>query len=255
VSTESADFWKSLPTASGVSLICTDSNGLGALAKPAGTLSHPNSPKDSGRSLLTTAYDKRSECFVWNPAGGPERRLWLLNRLDSATSGVVLVASDAALALEIKGVFARHGVIKIYNALVFGRPHATEERWNDRLGVERRGSVVRTGSGNIPAQSEMRVVREGGGSPGTTLLELRPLTGRTHQLRVQCAKRHLPIVGDATYGDFRKNREFAKTMETKRLFLHSVETRLQYRRGGRVYAFRAVAPLPEEFMRAIVAQA
>jgi 23S rRNA-/tRNA-specific pseudouridylate synthase len=85
------------------------------------------------------------------------------------------------------------------------------------------------------------------------LIELKPLTGRTHQLRVQCAKRHLPIIGDATYGDFRRNRDFAKATGLKRLFLHSVETRLEYSRGGRRVAFRAEAPLPEAFGRAMEA--
>jgi 23S rRNA-/tRNA-specific pseudouridylate synthase len=97
----------------------------------------------------------------------------------------------------------------------------------------------------------MRVLDSAGDRNGVTLVELRPVTGRTHQLRVQCAKRHLPIVGDATYGDFRRNREFAKATGLKRLFLHSVDTRLEYSRGGRTFAFHSEAPLPEEFKRAM----
>lgn len=240
-----------MPFGPGVTLIKKDANGLAALSKPAGILSHPNTPKDSVRSLLTTNYDKKNECFVWNVAGSGERRLWLLNRLDSATSGVVLVASDEVLARDIKALFARHAVAKVYNALVFGRPRVSPEVWNDRLGVERRGAHVRTGSGSIPAQSEMRVLEAAG---GVALIELRPLTGRTHQLRVQCARRRLPVVGDATYGDFRRNREFAKTTGLKRLFLHSVETRLEYRRGARSFSFTAAAPLPGEFAKALAFQ-
>jgi 23S rRNA-/tRNA-specific pseudouridylate synthase len=66
-------------------------------------------------------------------------------------------------------------------------------------------------------------------------------------LRVQCALRHLPIVGDATYGDFPRNREFAKGTGLKRLFLHSLETSFDYEFGGRPHHFAARAPLPEEF--------
>jgi tRNA pseudouridine65 synthase len=251
VSAAGAEFWNSLPAGRGVTLIKHDANGLAALAKPAGTLSHPNTPKDQPRSLLDARYDKGGEYFEWRDAGGNERRLWLLNRLDSATSGVVLVAADESLARAVKDLFARHAVTKLYNALVFGRPRAASETWRDRLGVERRGSHVRAGAGHVPAQSEMRVLEATGGHPALALLELKPLTGRTHQLRVQCAKRHLPIVGDATYGDFKRNRDFAKSTGLKRLFLHSVETRLEYERGGRKIAFRAEAPLPEEFRRAM----
>jgi len=81
------------------------------------------------------------------------------------------------------------------------------------------------------------------------LLRLEPLTGRSHQLRVQCAKRALPIVGDQTYGDFSRNREFARLAGTRRLFLHSLETAFDYEFRGRRHAFAARAPLPEEFSR------
>jgi 23S rRNA-/tRNA-specific pseudouridylate synthase len=251
VSAAGAELWNSLPSGRGVTLIKHDANGLAALSKPAGVLSHPNTPKDQPRALLDARYDKDGECFTWRDASGNERRLWLLNRLDSATSGVVLVASDESIANEVKELFARHAVTKLYNALVFGRPRAASEMWRDRIGVERRGTHVRAGAGQVPAQSEMRVLRAESGESSLALLELKPLTGRTHQLRVQCAKRHLPIVGDATYGDFKRNREFAKATGLKRLFLHSVETRLEYKRGGRRFAFHAVAPLPEEFATAL----
>ena len=64
---------------------------------------------------------------------------------------------------------------------------------------------------------------------------------------MQCAKRHLPIIGDQTYGDFALNREFAKAVKSKRLFLHSLETSFTYELGGKTFAFKASAPLPEEF--------
>ena len=250
MSATGAEFWNSLPLGRGVTLIKQDAHGLAALSKPAGVLSHPNTLKDQPRSLLDARYDKERECFVWPSATGAEQ-LWLLNRLDSATSGVVLVASEASLARQIKELFAKHAVTKLYSALVFGRPHAASETWRDRIGVERAGSYVRAGAGHVPAKSEMRVLEVADGKTPVALIELRPLTGRTHQLRVQCAKRHLPIVGDATYGDFRRNRDFARATGLKRLFLHSIETRLEYNRGGRKVAFQAAAPLPEEFRQAM----
>ncbi len=248
-------FWRTLPLVAGVELLGHDTNGLGALAKPAGVLSHPNERgKDRGRALLDAEYDLDAECFVWtDSAGGGARRLWLLNRLDSATSGVILVAADGALAADVKGQFQRKAIAKTYVALAFGTARVPREVWRDRLAVERKGGVVRSSAhgGHIPAESECRVLRAAHGPQPLTLLELKPRTGRTHQLRVQCAKRQLPIVGDQTYGDFRKNREFAKATREKRMFLHSLETQVRYGWRGREWSFAARAELPPEFAAAL----
>ena len=248
-------FWKTLPFVAGVEHLGHDGHGLGALAKPAGVLSHPNDAgKDRGRALLDAEYDPAAECFVWTDvASGDMRRLWLLNRLDSATSGVILVAADGTLAADVKAQFQRKVIAKTYVALVFGTPRVPRELWRDRLAVERKAGVVRSSvaGGHIPAESECRVLRTTRGPQPRTLLELKPHTGRTHQLRVQCAKRQLPIVGDQTYGDFRRNREFAKVAGLKRLFLHSLETQVRYRWAGREWQFAARAELPPEFEAAL----
>ena len=244
-------FWKTLPLVAGVEHLGHDGNGLGALSKPAGVLSHPNERgQDRGRALLDAEYDLEAECFVWTDvASGDLRRLWLLNRLDSATSGVILVAADGTLAADVKAQFLRKAIAKTYVALVFGALRVPRELWRDRLAVDRKGGVVRSSvaGGHIPAESECRVLRAAHGPQPLALLELKPHTGRTHQLRVQCAKRQLPIVGDQTYGDFRRNREFAKAAKTKRLFLHSLETQVRYRWAGREWTFGAKAALPAEF--------
>jgi tRNA pseudouridine65 synthase len=250
VSAPSADFWEQLPLGRGVRLITRDENGVAAFAKPAGVLSHPNGPKGEPRALLTCAYDQAEECFVWRDPPGGEHRLWLLNRLDSATSGVILGAASSAVARAIKEQFARRQVRKIYEALVFGVPRAPQETWRDRLAVERRGGIIRTGAaGHIPAEAHVTVLRRRPGPPPLALLQLDPKTGRSHQLRVQCARRGLPIVGDQTYGDFRLNREFVRATGCKRLCLHSRETRFTYELAGRRFAFAATAPLPPELSK------
>ena len=243
-------FWAALPFGRGVTLLAHDANGVAALNKPAGVLSHPNERGDEARALLAAPYVFEGEFFEWTPAGGGEpQRLWLLNRLDSATSGVILVAADAKLAAEIRAQFKRKAVRKVYSALVFGVPRQPQELWRDRLTVEKRAGQIRTAThaGHVPAESRMAVVRSNRAEPRLTLVRLEPRTGRSHQLRVQCAKRNLPIVGDQTYGDFRRNREFAKAAGTKRLFLHSLETTFDYEWGGARHHFAARAPLPEEF--------
>ncbi|MGC4071672.1 MAG: pseudouridine synthase [Nibricoccus sp.] len=257
-------FWSTLPLGTGVSLLAVDGNGLAAFSKPAGVLSHPNRISEQPRSLLTVPYVEEGEFYQWTEAdegsadrvsgqgtpgkSGAVRRLWLLNRLDSATSGVILAASSQALANEIRSMFQRKHVKKIYNALVFGLPSESKQVWKDRLSVQKRGAQIRTAANaGIPSESHMRVLGQKRGEVPLALIQLEPKTGRSHQLRVQCAQRHLPIVGDATYGDFPANRAFAKASGEKRLFLHSLETSFTYTFGGREHSFAAKAPLPPEF--------
>jgi tRNA pseudouridine65 synthase len=249
VSAPEDKFWASLPIKRGVSVIAHDANGLGALAKPAGVLSHPNTVEDEPRALLDARYAMDGEFFEWPDATGALHRLWLLNRLDSATSGVILVATHGELAAAVRAQFKRKHVRKVYHALVFGVPRAPMELWRDLLAVEKQGGKIRTAAqaGHVPAESRMSVVRTKLTEPRLALLRLEPRTGRSHQLRVQCAKRGLPIVGDQTYGDSRRNRAFAKLTGTKRMLLHSLETSFAYEWGGKNFAFAAKAPLPEEF--------
>lgn len=252
MSAAGADFWDQLPLGRDVRLITRDPNGVAAFSKPAGTRSHPNTPRGDGRALLTCDYRPEPEYFTWRDPQGRERRLWLLNRLDSATSGVILAAADGAVAAAIKAQFARKQVHKVYQALVFGRPAAPVQTWRDRLAVEKRGGAIRTGvGGSIPAEARCTVMRRAAGDPPLALVQLEPRTGRSHQLRVQCAQHGLPVVGDQTYGDFRLNRELARRTGCKRLFLHSLDTRFSYEFGGRTFQFAASAPLPADFNRVL----
>ncbi len=243
------DFWTTLPLGEGVRLLTRDLNGLGAFNKPYGILSHPNSSQDEPRSLLTCRYDKEGQFFSWKAADGGDRRLWLLNRLDSATSGVILAASSQKLALAIRDHYARKQVRKVYQALVFGQPRKSQETWQDLVAVKKgHGQIRASVVGNVPAEARFQLIKHTQKAFSTSLIRLEPRTGRSHQLRLQCAKRLLPIVGDQTYGNFTLNRSFAKVTKSKRLFLHSLETSFTYEIAGRPTEFKAVAPLPPEFL-------
>jgi 23S rRNA-/tRNA-specific pseudouridylate synthase len=241
-------FWATIPLGAGVTRVALDPNGLAALDKPQGVLSHPNTPRDEKRSLVRAPYDTDEECFQWHDGKGMGR-LWLINRLDSATSGLILAATNGDLAREVRAQFKRRQVRKTYHALVFGKARAPQETWRDLLEVRKDRGHIRTsaGSGRLPAESRMSLVRASTGERSLSLLKLEPQTGRSHQLRVQCAKRNLPIVGDQTYGDFGANRAFAKAGGSKRLFLHSHSISFSYVLRGREYPFSATAPLPPEF--------
>lgn len=225
----------------------THPGGLAALFKPAGVLSHPNAPGDEARSLLGARYDPGDRTFVWSEAGGVAR-CWLLHRLDSATSGVILVATEEETANLVRALWQRREVHKVYCAIVFGHPRERSAVWRDRMEVTRESSRVRAGaSGQREAETAMRRLRLLPGPPALAAIELEPRTGRTHQLRYQCARRRLPIVGDQNYGDFRGNRAFARREGVDRLFLHAMRVSLAFSRAGRRIEFSAVAPLPEEF--------
>ncbi|MBM3873018.1 MAG: RNA pseudouridine synthase [Verrucomicrobia bacterium] len=241
------------PLGPGVEFLTADANGLVALAKPEGVLSHPNRPGEEERSLLNAPYRLDGEYFEWRsaPEAAP-RRAYLLNRLDSGTSGVILLARSEELAGALREHFRHQRVAKHYAALVFGAPTPPVQVWRDRLAVRKEGGVVRTETaGNIPAEAKVRVLKVSAGDPPLALIELEPRTGRSHQLRVQCASRHLPIVGDATYGNFRLNRDFTRASGERRLFLHSAETTFEYAWKGRRHRFTARAPLPASFARAL----
>jgi 23S rRNA-/tRNA-specific pseudouridylate synthase len=253
-------FWSNLPLGPGVAVLAHDANGLGALSKPAGLLSHPNRAGEEDRALVHAAYDTEAECFTWTPAatdgpasgGGGPVRLHLLNRLDSATSGLILVSADAALATAIRALFKRQKVRKVYLALVFGRAPHRVEQWRDRLEVSKSAGKIRTDRGGpLVSETQATVLREQLRSDlALTLLQLEPRTGRSHQLRVQCAGRHLPVVGDQTYGNFAANRTFLKAGGPQRMFLHSLETSFDYDWHDRPHHFGAKAPPPPEFTAA-----
>jgi tRNA pseudouridine65 synthase len=249
VSALAEDFWSALPLGDEVKLLVKDPHGLAAFDKPSGILSHPNESQDEARSLLTTRYDKEAQCFTWKATDGTMRRLWLLNRLDSATSGVILVSANEKVAMAVREHFAKKHVSKTYQALVFGKPIKNADVWRDLLAVQKgRGQIRTSTSGNVPSESKFQLIKHHQRTFSTSLIKLEPRTGRSHQLRVQCAKRNLPIIGDQTYGDFGLNRAFTKVTKSKRLFLHSLETSFTYEFAGRKIPFKATATLPKEFL-------
>ena len=240
-----------LPLGTGVAILTEAPGGLVAFDKPAGVLSHPNMRSEQPRALLTCDYSIEGEFFRWTDAAGAARTFWLLNRLDSHTSGVILgVLDNTELARRIRALFRQKHIQKVYHALVFGKPSQANAVWKDRLEIEKRGGQVRTKAGEgIPSESQVRVLKQRRDpAMSLALIELTPRTGRSHQLRVQCAHRHLPIVGDATYGDFGANRALAKATGVKRLCLHSHSTRFDYEHAGRAVPFSAIAPTPQEFL-------
>lgn len=241
-----------LPLGPGVTVLARHPAGLLALSKPGGVRSHPNGAAADAGALLTVPYDEKLEAYTWtDPTGGTPWHLHLLHRLDAPTSGVLLLCGDAKLAAAVREAFATRAVEKTYLAAVFGAGERALGTWTDRLAVDRRGGQLRTrraaGPQSEAAVTSVRCLLPAAGPFRVALLSLRPKTGRTHQLRVQCAARHLPIVGDATYGDFARNRAVTKALGSKDLCLHACKIELKLPWQGRDLHFSATAPTPAIF--------
>ena len=237
-----------LPLNRGVHLLSHNEDGLVALEKPAGALSHPNVTGEGRRSLLMADYDLKEECYQWIDGAGKSRRAWLINRLDSPTSGVILLGLNLGISQTIKREFATHRVTKIYYALVRGAPKAPAGAWADNLKKDvRRGNRLAKQGLIVPVKARYQKIKSPTGGFPITMMNLMPVTGRMQQLRVQSKKRNLPIVGDRTYGNFSFNKEVAMRTKITRMMLHSGETIVNYSFKGKVRQFTAKSDLPEDF--------
>lgn len=237
-----------LPLNKGVSVLAYNEDGLVALDKPTGAMSHPNNFRGNNKSILTANYDLKEECFEWISDAGAPKRAWLINRLDSPTSGVILLGLNPTISTLIKAEFASRNVSKVYYAVVRRKPSMPTGSWEDLLAKDMRNSkhAIKK-SKMVKAKTRFQVLQSPIGGFPVTLMKLMPLTGRTHQLRIQCQKHRLPIVGDRSYGNFPFNREVAAHTNIKRLLLHSAETHIHYTHEGKVRDFSAISKLPEDF--------
>lgn len=216
------------------------------VSKPAGVLSHPN-PKGGAdeRCAFEGRYDFEEKAFA-SPGG----KVWLIHRLDQDTSGVLLAAKDSRTANACRAAFEEDAVRKLYVTATAGGGLKKSGVWLDHLTIKHERKRVRTEvvKGLRPnAESRFRLL---GYSALHRLswIEIELITGKTHQIRVQCASRHLPIVGDDVYGDFELNRRLKKELGLKRLCLHARTLQLKHPVTGE--ALTIEAPLPEDMATA-----
>lgn len=166
--------------------------------------------------------------------------LELAHRLDRDTSGLLVVARKRSALVELHRMLREAEVEKAYVAVVKGVPkqksfeiRAPLHKYVNAKG-ERRVAVR---EGGIEAATRVKVLAF---ANGLSLLELRLLTGRTHQIRVHLAHAGLPVLGDDKYGDFDLNRALAR-QGVGRLFLHA--RRLGFVHPASKQMMRLEAPL------------
>lgn len=167
----------------------------------------------------------------------------LVHRLDKDTSGVLILGRTPAATAWLTKAFKTRDAKKVYWALVFGNPDVKEGRISAKLlkcSGENGGETVRVDEKNgQSAVTLYRVMDEAYGK--AAWLELMPLTGRTHQLRVHCLHMGHPIVGDGKYRKDGLTADYLK--HGRKLHLHARGLRMPLPGGKMLEVF---APLPAE---------
>ena len=134
--------------------------------------------------------------------------LYLTHRLDRDTSGVLLFAKTKAMEKECFDWFKHRKVQKVYHAISYGKSkHFKSETWIHHLKAAPprggRSCFKAVHSGGLRAETEVKLLST---NKDHCFWELKPHTGRTHQLRVQLSEQHFPIVGDDLYDRQHRNR-------------------------------------------------
>lgn len=177
-------------------------------------------------------------------ASRPDETLELVHRLDRDTSGCLLVARKRSTLRSLHALLREDGFDKRYLALLRGKWELGQKlidaplRTDLRVGGER---TVKVDAHGKKAASEFRVVQFYGKL--ATLVEVRLLTGRTHQIRVHAQHAGHPVAGDEKYGDEQFNEQM-RELGLQRLFLHAHS--ISYQDPVRHVEVSASAPLPQD---------
>jgi 23S rRNA pseudouridine1911/1915/1917 synthase len=173
------------PAESGALTVLYEDEHILMVDKPAGMLIHPSHCQNSGTlaNFVLGYYRQSGQNSAFHP----------VTRLDRDTFGIVLVAKNSHIHSLLQGAALK----KTYHALVFGGPGADSGIIDAPIARRPLPSLLRyIGPEGKPSITEYRVLER---LDGFTKLALRPITGRTHQLRLHCAHMGFPILGDPQY--------------------------------------------------------
>lgn len=230
-----------LPEPGALEILLEDEQVL-AVNKPAGLVVHPGSGRPTGTLVhrLLAAYPELEG------VGGPGRP-GVVHRLDKDTSGVLLVARSHKAYWNLIRQFASREVEKRYLAFVHGVPrqmHGTIVAPIGRHPHHRKRMAVR--ADGKEALTEWKLIAT---AKDFAAIEARPITGRTHQIRVHLKHLGHPIVGDSTYGP-RSGSARHRLFRTPRTALHA--WRLCFRHPISEVPLTVIAPLPRDLEEAWV---
>ena len=204
------------------------------IVKPVGLLTHSKGAFNPEPSVATWLHNRIVDTTLLNTdKDSLNNRPGIVHRLDRATSGVMICAKTPAACSWLQKQFALRKAKKTYVAIVKGRLAQPEAVIN--MPIERNPktpATFRVGANGKAAVTHYKVLQE---APDVTLVELKPETGRTHQLRVHLAKVGNPIIGDPLYGGGKFG---------DRLYLHALSLEITLpNRERQTFS----APLPAEF--------
>jgi 23S rRNA pseudouridine1911/1915/1917 synthase len=210
-----------------------ENKDLMVVDKPAGMVVHPA----AGHATGTLVHAALAHAPEMEGIGG-EQRPGVVHRLDKETSGLILLAKNDKAHHWLQDQFRLRKVVKIYLALVDGHPPTPTGRIEAPIG---RDPSHRKQMGVVPldkgreSETEYKTLES---FDQHAFLEVHPLTGRTHQIRLHLAFIHCPIVGDTLYGHRHP------TLPITRHFLHAARLTIQLPGESGVRTFSA--PLPPE---------
>lgn len=215
-----------------------------AIDKPAGVVVHPAAGNPNGtvvNALLGRYPQLAEEMACVNSRPG------IVHRLDKDTSGCLVIAKTASAQFKLCTAFAGRETAKTYLAIVRGIPKKTSGEITGLIG---RHPVNRQKMAVVERNGKMAVTRYQLESTGTiegttvSLLKVKILTGRTHQIRVHLASIGLPVLGDAVYGGAR-----TPITGVSRQLLHAWKLEVPHPESGKTIGF--TAPIPDDMQRII----
>ena len=204
---------------------------LVVLNKPAGLLAVPLPPRR--RADAPSVFDELKE-YLWRHG---RRRAFVVHRIDRDTSGLVVFAKSAAAQDQLKGQFKRHLPERVYQAVVYGHPSPSAGTWRDHLVWDDKSLIQKETHPRDPrgkeAISHYTVLER---LKGAALIEVRLVTGRRNQIRIQARLRGHTLVGEQryTYGP-----DALRSIAFGRQALHAYRLAFNHPVDGRELRFEA----------------